>query len=95
MDIVFTGIADPFVELAQKQLATRQSNSDRTKAKKWENCVVVDDYKKLIGLHGEKLVDIVFIGLPPKFHGSTSPGADVEIQCAKQGIHMFIEKPLR
>jgi predicted dehydrogenase len=38
--------------------------------------------------------DAVFIGLPPHCHGSTKEPFDVEIQCAKVGIHLFIEKPL-
>lgn len=55
----------------------------------------MDSFKKLIGLEGERLVDIVFIGLPPFAHGGTSDSSNVEILCAKQGVHMFIEKPLR
>jgi predicted dehydrogenase len=38
--------------------------------------------------------DAVFIGLPPQCHGSTREPFDIEIQCAKSGIHLFIEKPL-
>jgi len=36
----------------------------------------------------------VFIGLPPECHGSSVAPRDVETECAKRGIHMFIEKPL-
>jgi len=93
-NIIFTGIADPFVDFAQKQLQRRQENSNKQIAKKWANCKVVDSYFKLVGEVGERIVDVIFIGLPPSAHGSTSNNANVEIVCARNGVHMFIEKPL-
>jgi len=39
-------------------------------------------------------IDAVFIGVPPGAHGSTSAPSDIELQCAKRNIHMFVEKPL-
>jgi predicted dehydrogenase len=36
----------------------------------------------------------VFIGTPPFCHGSTQPNRDIEVQCAKRNIHIFIEKPI-
>jgi len=94
-NVTFTGIADPFVDFAKKQLEKRKNNSNSQISSKWSNCVVVDSFKKLIGLEGgKKLVDVVFIGLPPHAHGSTNAPSNIEILCAKQGVHMFIEKPL-
>lgn len=40
--------------------------------------------RNLFGSQGPKLVDVVFIGLPPKFHGSSVPGADVEIHVRRK-----------
>ena len=35
-----------------------------------------------------------YIGLPPFCHGSSKEGQDIELQLIKNGIHIFIEKPV-
>ena len=33
-------------------------------------------------------------GVPPHCHGSLDPPFDIELQCLKAGVHLFVEKPL-
>ena len=33
-------------------------------------------------------------GVPPLCHGSSDPPLDIELQCLKAGVHVFVEKPV-
>ena len=33
-------------------------------------------------------------GVPPYCHGSLDPPLDIELQCLKAGVHLFVEKPV-
>jgi len=51
----------------------------------WKNAKLFDTYQAMLTA---TTPNAVFIGIPPIAHG------EVEITCAKAGIHMFIEKPI-
>ena len=34
------------------------------------------------------------LGVPPLYHGSLDPPKDIELQCLKAGVHVFVEKPV-
>jgi predicted dehydrogenase len=51
----------------------------------WSSTRLFTDYMLMLEMMKPNLV---FIGVPPSVHG------EIEIECAKRGIHMFIEKPL-
>jgi len=60
-------------------------------AQLWESTQIFADYKDMLSIAKP---EAVFIGTPPLFHGSTLSPRDIELQCAKRNIHMFIEKPI-
>ena len=33
-------------------------------------------------------------GVPPLYHGSPAPPKDIEVQCLRAGVHVFVEKPV-
>jgi predicted dehydrogenase len=87
--ITVVGIADPFVNRAREVLQIRQ-NKD-SKLNLWQNTQIFADYLEMLEIVKP---EAVFIGTPPLFHGSTFSPRDIELQCAKRKIHMFIEKPI-
>lgn len=78
------GVADPDTEKARRQLAARESAM-------YEQASVFADYRRM--LH-EVDLDAVWIGLPPSVHGTTEEDRDVEVECARAGVDIFVEKPL-
>jgi predicted dehydrogenase len=87
--LAVVGIADPFTRRAQQVLEIRQKDSKTCEI--WKNTEIFADYSTMLD---QLAPDAVFIGLPPFFHGSTEATRDVELQCAKRNVHMFIEKPI-
>jgi len=57
----------------------------------WKDTQIFTDYNQMFET---VFIDAVFIGVPPAAHGSIHAPNDIEMQCAKRNIHMFIEKPL-
>jgi predicted dehydrogenase len=57
----------------------------------WKETRLFEDYRQMLD---EVRPDAVFIGTPPLFHGSLEAPRDIELQCLKRNIHMFIEKPI-
>jgi len=89
VEITVVGIYDPFVAHANRILNRQQSITKHPSL--WKETQVFGDYHTMF----ESLtIDAVFIGVPPASHGSTVEPNDIAVQCAKTGIHMFIEKPL-
>lgn len=39
-------------------------------------------------------IDAVWVGVPPFVHGTLDPGRDLELRCIREGINVFMEKPL-
>jgi len=83
------GIADPFIRKAQQVLATRRANPEF--ASLWSETEVFEDYKQMLDKMNPHAV---FIGTPPAFHGSTEVPKDIELQCLRRNVHMFVEKPI-
>lgn len=89
-DVVFTCIVDPNVELANKRIEKMRSGPQ---GDKWAATKAFKTYKEM--LDSKEKPDAAFIGVPPMYHGSLDdPKADIELQLAKAGIHLFVEKPL-
>jgi len=88
--IKVVGIADPFVKRANEVLEIRQKKANGC-ANLWTDVQVFADYVEMMDVSKP---DAVFIGTPPLFHGSTVSPRDIELQCVKRNIHMFIEKPI-
>ncbi|KAK9807571.1 hypothetical protein WJX72_003082 [[Myrmecia] bisecta] len=89
--VTFSAICDPNLELAQKRIDTLSAGEH---GDKWKGCKTFPSYQAMLDAPGGP-PDAVFIGLPPKFHGSLDdPNADIEVQLARAGVHQFVEKPL-
>jgi len=83
------GIYDLHVKHAERILERQRKNT--LKPAMWSETQVFANYNDMLdSLH----IDAVFIGVPPDAHGTSEAPNDIEIQCARRGIHMFIEKPL-
>ena len=39
-------------------------------------------------------ISYLFVGVPPLYHGSLESSKDIELQCLRAGVHVFVEKPL-
>jgi len=86
--LIIVGLADPFVERAQNVLNVRKNSAYH---QLWKEARLFEDYRQMLD---EVRPDAVFIGTPPLFHGSLEVPRDIELQCLKRNIHMFIEKPI-
>eukprot|EP01121_Diplochlamys_sp_Union-15-3_P018384 TRINITY_DN6671_c0_g1_i1.p1 TRINITY_DN6671_c0_g1~~TRINITY_DN6671_c0_g1_i1.p1 ORF type:complete len:371 (-),score=61.78 TRINITY_DN6671_c0_g1_i1:39-1151(-) len=78
-------IVEPDRTRAEAVLKQREQN----KPEFWKDVKIFASVEELIQA---KIVDAVFIGIPPFAHGKGD--SIIETMCAKAGIHMFIEKPL-
>lgn len=78
------GVADPDMERARRKLDQRSSHM-------YEGAEVFSDFRAMLE---RRKPQAVWIGVPPNAHGSIDPGKDIELQCMKAGVHMFVEKPL-
>jgi len=87
--IEVVGVLD--VDLARLEVVLTNQRKITQNSAMWSNTQL---YTSLADLLDKAKPDAVFIGVPPEFHGTTIPGRDIEVQCAKRKIHMFIEKPL-
>jgi len=87
--ITVVGIADPFVRRAEQILAIRREKEDCRSL--WKDVQIFEDYVEMLNVVKP---EAVFIGTPPLFHGSTFSPRDIELQCVRRNIHMFIEKPI-
>lgn len=55
---------------------------------KWQHTKIFSSYEEMLR---EVSPTCVIIGVPPAAHGSAQ--SPIEINCAKAGVHMLIEKP--
>jgi predicted dehydrogenase len=78
------GVADPDEARARAALAGRDHPCFRA-------AKVFGDFRDLLAVTHP---DAVWIGVPPCVHGTAGQGMDIELQCARLGVHMFVEKPL-
>jgi len=83
-------VVDPFVDHAKKILENQRSIALNPEI--WKDTQIFPSCTEMLG----KLpnIDAAIIGVPPDVHGSNRPGADMELQLARRGIHLFIEKPI-
>lgn len=83
------GIYDLNVAQAERVLEKQRASSRNPGV--WKDTQVFSNTKTMFE---SVVIDAAFIGVPPGAHGSHTSPNDIELQCAKYGIHMFIEKPL-
>jgi predicted dehydrogenase len=88
--VIFTCVVDPNVELATKRIQVMQKGPQ---GDKWASAKAFKTSKEMLA--SPEKPQAAFIGVPPMYHGSIDdPKADIELQLAKAGIHLFVEKPL-
>ncbi|XP_033751488.1 uncharacterized protein UNK4.17-like [Pecten maximus] len=80
-------IVDPDTEKAEQVLKTRLTSQH---GRYYTECRVLADIADLIVMNP----DAVFIGVPPVARGSLQCNKDLELQCIRAGIHVFMEKPM-
>jgi len=89
--IEVVGICDPLLKQAEAVLEVRRSNPDTRYKKMWESTRV---FSTLVDMLDATQPHCVFIGVPPAYHGCSLKPSNIEIECARRGVHMFVEKPL-
>lgn len=87
--IEVSGVVDPDASRVDRVLAIRRNGSA---PELYTNTKSYRSVKEFLSC-GD-LPDAVFIGLPPDQHGTMESPKDIEVQCAKAGISLFIEKPI-
>ncbi|DBA89671.1 hypothetical protein WJX79_009585 [Trebouxia sp. C0005] len=89
-NVQFTAVVDPNVTAAQKRIEQYQQGPY---AKKWEGCQAFKDHQSM--LQSAAKPEGVIIGVPPAVHGSLDIAAKaMEVDIAKAGLHMLVEKPI-
>ncbi|XP_060074888.1 uncharacterized protein LOC132554579 [Ylistrum balloti] len=81
------GIVDPDTVKAKQVLQTRLASQNGSF---YTECRIMADLAELIA----QRPDAVFIGVPPVARGSLQYNKDLELQCVRAGIHVFVEKPM-
>jgi len=84
------GIADPWVDRANEVLEAQKKKTQHPEM--YKNTKVYGSYMELI--KDQPKIDAAWVGTPPESHGSTKQGLDVELQFAKVGTHLLVEKPI-
>jgi len=82
--IEVVGVADPDMERGRGRLEERDHAM-------YAGAEVFGDFREMIE---RARPEAVWIGVPPNVHGVDEEGLDIEIQCARAGVSMFVEKPL-
>jgi len=85
--VELVGIADINAQQAEKVLALRKAKQDV--GHRWAS---VQTFTNTIDMLEATKPDCVIIGVPPFAHGCNK--SPLEVECAKRGVHMFIEKPI-
>jgi predicted dehydrogenase len=88
MEVEFVGIADPFVKQAERVLEARRNDLNPNRHK-WANTAIFTSYQEMLTATKPTCV---FIGVPPNAHGE--PRRPIELDCIREGAHIFVEKPL-
>jgi predicted dehydrogenase len=78
------GIADPDLARVEKRLRERTGPM-------WAGARAFADFRIMLD---ETKPQAVWIAVPPHCHGTTETGKDLEVECARRGVAMLIEKPL-
>ncbi len=81
-------MADINFEAAETALAARRTGAH---PHAWAEARAFADWQQMLA---EVKPDAVIVGLPPKAHGHIQAPKDIEINLARAGFAMFIEKPL-
>ncbi len=89
------GICDQRGDLAQARLAARREVAPEL----YRHCETFAEWPRLAEHVATCAQEAggqaaIFVGLPPGAHGTPEPPGDVELGCTRQGIHLFVEKPL-
>ncbi|KAK9908431.1 hypothetical protein WJX75_007736 [Coccomyxa subellipsoidea] len=92
-NVQFTAIIDPNLDLAQKRV---DDLSKGAYGHKWKGCDVYKSYQAMLeDVSKEKRPDAMIIGVPPMLHGSLDvPSCAMEVDLAKAGMHLLVEKPI-
>ncbi|KAK9866478.1 hypothetical protein WJX84_008677 [Apatococcus fuscideae] len=83
------GIADPDTTLVRERIREKLQGPE---ADKWQDCEAFTDYHGLIAARNRP--EAVIIGVPPFCHGGMGPDNCMELDLARAGIHLFVEKPV-
>lgn len=89
--VLFSAVIDPDVSLARQRVATLAQGEH---ASKWQHTKVFPSYQAML-LCPDSKPDAAYIGVAANLHGSShSPDVCMELDLAKAGISLFIEKPI-
>ncbi|KAK9839342.1 hypothetical protein WJX84_000989 [Apatococcus fuscideae] len=88
-DVEVVGVSDINTRLAEQRIQEKQQGPE---ADKWSRCQAFKHYRELIRSNNPP--DAVIIGVPPDKHGGLSEETCMELDFARAGIHMFVEKPV-
>jgi len=86
-DVDFVAIVDLNTAQAEKVLSIRKTKPDV--GHKWQNVRIFSNYEEMLR---DVSPSCVLIGVPPAAHGSSQ--RPIEINCARAGVHMLVEKPI-
>ncbi len=84
----FVAVADPDVERATAAVEKRRAGPAGSL---WTGCRVFSRWRSMLD---EAAPDAVFLGVPPDAHGAPEGDRAMEVECARRGVHLFVEKPL-
>ena len=89
-NISIVAIMDVDLPKAEKVLADKLKGSS---ASQYSECKLFSSLEEMLSqLKGG--IDAVWVGVPPFVHGTLEAGRDLELRCIRDGINVFMEKPL-
>ena len=89
-NLQFVAIMDVDLNKAQIVLDTKLKGPS---ASKYLNCELFSSLDELL-FKMKGRIDAVWVGVPPFVHGVLENGKDLELRCIREGINVFMEKPI-
>lgn len=93
VEVVVSAVVEPDKARAEAVLTARRASPQYSFM--YTNTQIFSSVAEMLDeSHMNARPDAVFVGLPPFCHGSMASPFDVEVQLARAGIHMLVEKPI-
>ncbi|KAI6648642.1 hypothetical protein LOD99_7999 [Oopsacas minuta] len=89
-NIHFVAIMDVDISKANRVLETKLQGEA---AAKYTECKIFSNLDDLFSQMKGR-IDAVWVGVPPYVHGVLDEGRDLELRCIREGINVFMEKPI-
>ncbi|CAA90817.1 NAD binding dehydrogenase [Schizosaccharomyces pombe] len=91
-----TALINPLINESERVLKSKCASDVAFAYENTKTYVSVTEYLEYLDSHPEDVPSAYLIGIPPDFHGCTTPGMDMELEILRKypNAALFIEKPI-